>query len=263
MKETVDLYNNTYGNFTDRILAEVRAEAFGKDIGQNSWITAQEMLMLIEPLRLNDDSVVLEVACGSGGPAMFLAKSTRCKIYGVDSNENAIQTARDQSSQKAIHFEVADANNQLPFDEGKFDAIVCMDAVNHLTDRLRTLREWNRLLKKSGRFLYTDPIVVTGPLTNDEVAKRSSIGFFLFVPLGANEKWIEEAGLRLIEKFDVTSAASTIAKRWHDARAKRQQDLESIEGKDRFEGLQTFLDVVHRLYNEKRLSRFAYIGEKI
>lgn len=263
MKEKVDLYNNTYGNFTERVLAEVRAEAFGKDIGQNSWITAQEMLMLIEPLRLNDDSVVLEVACGSGGPAMFLAKSTRCKIYGVDSNENAIQTARNQSSQTGVHFEVADANKQLPFGENKFDAIVCMDAVNHFFDRLQILCEWQRLLKKGGRFLYTDPIVVTGPLTNDEMAKRSSIGFFLFVPHGANEKWIEDAGLRLIEKHDVTSAASTVARRWHDARVKRQTDLESVEGKERFEGLQTFLDIVHRLYNEKRLSRFAYVGEKI
>lgn len=256
----VDLYNNTYQKFTERVLEEVRAEAFGKDIGQNSWITAEEMITLIQPLHLNRNSVVLEVACGSGGPAMFVAESTGCKIHGVDSNENAIETARNQSSQ--IQFKVADANQALPFDSDTFDAIYCMDAVNHLTNRLQILSEWYRLLKKGGRFLYTDPIVVTGALTNDEMMKRSSIGFFLFVPENANEKWIEEAGFRLIQREDVTSAASNIAKRWHDARAKRQNDLELVEGKERFEGLQTFLDVVHRLYSEKRLSRFAYIGEK-
>ncbi len=263
MKENVDLYNNTYGKFTERVLAEVRTEAFGKDIGQNSWITAEEMLMLIRPLGLNSDSVVLEVACGSGGPAMFVSESAGCKICGVDSNENAIQTARNLSSQKEIHFEVADANKALPFDESRFDAIYCMDAVNHFSNRLQSLHDWHRLLKKGGRFLYSDPIVVTGPLTNDEIAKRSSIGFFLFVPQDANERWIEEAGFRLIQRDDLTSAASNVAKRWHDARARRQTDLESVEGKERFERLQTFLDVVHRLYNEKRLSRFAYIGEKI
>jgi SAM-dependent methyltransferase len=257
----VDLYNNTYQKFTERVLAEVRAEAFGKDIGQNSWITAEEMLTLIQPLNLNHNSVVLEVACGSGGPAMFVAESTGCKIHGVDSNENAIETARNQNSQ--IQFKVADANQPLPFDSETFDAIYCMDAVNHFTNRLQVLREWCRLLKKGGRFLYTDPIVVTGPLTNDEMMKRSSIGFFLFVPENANKNWIEEAGFRLIQKEDVTSAASNVAKRWHDSRAKRQTDLESVEGKERFEGLQSFLDIVHRLYNEKRLSRFAYIGEKI
>jgi SAM-dependent methyltransferase len=259
----VDLYNNTYQKFTERVLSEVRAETYGKDIGQNSWITAEEMLTLIQPLHLKSDSVVLEVACGSGGPAMFIAKSTGCKIYGVDNNENAIETARSLSSAKGIQFQFADANQALPFDSEKFDAIYCTDAVNHFSNRLQMLREWHRLLKSDGRFLYTDPIVVTGPLTNDEMTKRSSIGFFLFVPQGANEKWIEEAGFRLIQKEDVTSAASNVAKRWHDARAKRKNDLESVEGKERFEGLQSFLDTVHRLYNEKRLSRFAYIGEKI
>lgn len=263
MNEKVDLYNNTYGKFTERVLAEVRAEAFGKDIGQNSWITAEEMLKLIQLLHLSSDSIVLEVACGSGGPAMFVAESTGCQIYGVDSNENAIHTARNLSSQNQIQFEVADANQALPFDAAKFDAIYCMDAVNHFSDRLQNLRDWHRLLKTGGRFLYTDPIIVTGPLTNEEMLKRSSIGFFLFVPQDANDKWIEQAGFSLIQREDVTSAASSIAKRWHDARSKRQSDLELVEGKERFEGLQSFLDVVHRLYNEKRLSRFAYIGEKI
>jgi SAM-dependent methyltransferase len=257
----VDLYNNTYQKFSERVLSEVRAEAFGKDIGQNSWITAEEMLTLIQPLHLSRDSVVLEVACGSGGPAMFVAESTGSRIYGVDSNENAIKTARNQSSK--IQFEVADANLALPFDEAKFDAIYCMDAVNHFSNRLQNLRDWHRLLKTGGRFLYTDPIVVTGPLTNEEMMKRSSIGFFLFVPENANQQWIEQAGFGLIQKEDVTSAASIVAKRWYDARAKRQTDLESVEGRERFEGLQSFLDVVHRLYHEKRLSRFAYIGEKI
>jgi SAM-dependent methyltransferase len=257
----VDLYNNTYQKFSERVLSEVRAEAFGKDIGQNSWITAEEMLTLIQPLYLSSNSVVLEVACGSGGPAMFVAESTGCKIHGVDSNENAIKTARNQSSQ--IQFEVADANLALPFDEAKFDAIYCMDAVNHFSNRLQNLRDWHRLLKTGGRFLYTDPIVVTGPLTNEEMMKRSSIGFFLFVPENANQQWIEQAGFRMIQKEDVTSAASIVAKRWHDARSKRQKDLESVEGRERFEGLQSFLHVVQRLYHEKRLSRFAYIGEKI
>jgi hypothetical protein len=42
--------------------------------------------------------------------------------------------------------------------------------------------EWARLLKPNGRLLFTDPTVVTGPLTNAEIAVRSSAGFYLFVP---------------------------------------------------------------------------------
>ena len=42
MPERVDLFYNTYSNFTEQVLAAVREETFGKDIGQNSWLTADE-----------------------------------------------------------------------------------------------------------------------------------------------------------------------------------------------------------------------------
>jgi hypothetical protein len=54
------------------------------------------------------------------------------------------------------------------------------------------------LLKPSGRLLFTDPITVTGALTNAEIAVRSSAGFYLFVPHGYDERVIAQCGLRLL-----------------------------------------------------------------
>jgi hypothetical protein len=42
MSGQVDLYSSTYGNFKEQVLAEVRRETYGEDIGQNSWITTDE-----------------------------------------------------------------------------------------------------------------------------------------------------------------------------------------------------------------------------
>jgi SAM-dependent methyltransferase len=266
-KEQVDLYNNTYGKFTDPVLAEVRNEAFGKDIGQNSWITASEMERFLLLLNVGPANNLLEIACGSGGPALFIAETLGCSIWGVDSNENGITTARQSVSQTPfaakVRFEVADVDASLPFENESFDAIVCTDAINHFMNRVHVLNEWQRVLKRGGRFLYTDPIVVSGALTNEEMSIRSSIGFFLFVPVGCNEQWIEQSGFRIVHQEDVTSDAATIAKRWHDARERREKELTPLEGEDRFKGLQLFFEVVHRLYNERRLSRIAYVGEKL
>jgi hypothetical protein len=33
-------YDRTYGSFAERLNATIRAEAFGEEIGQNSWLTA-------------------------------------------------------------------------------------------------------------------------------------------------------------------------------------------------------------------------------
>lgn len=118
------------------------------------------------------------------------------------------------------------------------------------------------VLRPGRRAVFTDPVVVTGPVTNDELALRSSIGLFLFVPPGINERFIEQAGLRLVRQEDVTGNASRIAGRWHDARHAHKEELLPIEGEQRFEGLQRFFEAVHRLTSERRLSRIAYLVEK-
>jgi hypothetical protein len=94
------------------------------------------------------------------------------------------------------------------------------------------------------------------------LAIRSSIGLFLFVPPGVNERLIEEAGLQLVRQEDITSNAALVAGRWHDARRRHKDDLLQVEGEERFDGLQRFFAAVHRLTTERRLSRIAYLVEK-
>jgi hypothetical protein len=66
--------------------------------------------------------------------------------------------------------------------------------------------------------LFTDPVVVTGAVSNEELAARSSIGFFVFTSPGVNERLIAEAGFALLQREDVTENAPTVSKRWLDAR---------------------------------------------
>ena len=119
-----------------------------------------------------------------------------------------------------------------------------------------------RVLRPGRRALFTDPVVVSGPITNDELASRSSIGLFLFVPAGYNERLVEQAGFRLVLTEDVTANAALVSGRWHRSRQAHREAVIPIEGQDRFEGLQRFFDAVHRLTSERRLSRIAYVVEK-
>ena len=87
MSRQVDLYNSTYGNFQAYVLAEIRRESYGEDIGQSSWITSDEYDIFYSWLNLVPGDHVLEVASGSGGPALYLAKKFGCRITGLDLNE--------------------------------------------------------------------------------------------------------------------------------------------------------------------------------
>lgn len=266
MTARTDLYDSTYGHFADRVLADVRADTFGRDIGQNSWTTAEEYERFASWLGVDSRAHVLEVACGSGGPACHLAATMACRVTGIDANHHgaseALRAARAAGLDGLATFVVADANSKLPFARASFDGIVCTDAMNHFVDRRRVLAEWRRVLRPGGKAVFTDPVVVSGPVTSEELAQRSSIGAFLFVPHGTNERLIDESSLRLVRRDDVSEPAVRIAGRWHRARQARRDDLLRIEGAERFEGLQQFLRCVERLTDERKLSRFVYLVER-
>jgi SAM-dependent methyltransferase len=266
MAERDDLLYSAYSRFTEQVLDAIRKETFGVDIGQNSWVTVDEYARILPWLNLAPGIHVLEVASGSGGPALYLARTTGCRVTGIDRNEGGVATARQMAAASVqaqqVEFHVADATAPLPFDDGTFDALVCIDSMNHFPDRPAVLREWQRVLRPGGRALFTDPVVITGPITNDELAERSAVGLFLFVPPGVNEQLIEQAGFQLIRQEDVTGNAALVAGRWHQARQAHKDDLLRIEGEERFESLQRFFATVHSLSSERRLSRMVYLVEK-
>jgi cyclopropane fatty-acyl-phospholipid synthase-like methyltransferase len=259
-------YDANYGNFQTDLYAEIRREAFGEDIGQSSWITADEQDHSLSWMNLGPGKTLLDVACGSGGPALRMAEKTGCRVVGVDIHDQAISTAKslaaERKLEKRAEFRVVNANPPLAFSDSTFDAITCIDAINHLSDRPRVIADWARILKPGGRLLFTDPTTVTGPLTAEEIAVRSSIGFFLFVPRGYDEQVISECGLQVIVGEDATENMALLAQRRGAAREARSAALRHIEGDASFEAQQKFFTVAARIAKERRLSRFLYVAER-
>ena len=260
-------YDTNYGNFDTELYSEIRREAFGEDIGQNSWLTSDEQDMFLAWLDLSPGKVLLDVACGAGGPALRIAAKTGCSVVGIDVHKQAVSTACSLAIQRGLsrtaEFRVLDAAQQLTFSEASFDAITCIDAINHFSNRPSLIAEWVRLLKPGGRLLFTDPITVTGPLTKAEVAIRSSAGVYLFVPHGYDESVIAQCALQLLVCEDVTANMAKVAEARRAARAARSALLRKIEGDQKYDGQQEFLAVAARVAREGRLSRFVYVSKKL
>ena len=119
------------------------------------------------------------------------------------------------------------------------------------------------MLKPSGRLLFTDPITMTGPFSKDEIAIRSSAGFFLFVPADYDRQVLADCGLRLLVCEDVTGNTARIARKRRQARASREEALRKIEGDSNFEQQQSFLEIAAQLAEEHRLSRFLSGAERL
>jgi SAM-dependent methyltransferase len=260
-----DFYAGHYGRFDEKLAAEVRREAYGEDFGQTGWRTAAEQAEIAHYLRLGPDSRVLDIACGAGGPSLALVERTGCRITGVDIEPTAIKHADAEARARGLAdrstFAVVDCR-RLAFEDGAFDAVLCIDAISHLPDRFGTLSEWARVLVRGGRLLFTDSSVLTGELTQSEFNIRGGIGFFLVVPPGLDEEAIEAAGLILLKREDWTAATAEVAARLHAARARRAAALDRKEGADWFGKRQRLLATTAALAKSRRLSRFLYLAEK-
>lgn len=267
MAGKVDLYDGEYGNYESDVYQQVRIETYGVDFGQTSWVTTEESTQIPSLLELTSNSSVLEIGCGSGVYALHIAKTIGCSITGLDINafgiHNANRLALDRGFRPQAHFEVCDVSKHLPFADETVDAIFSNDVLCHIPGRPSLLAEMYRVLKPGGRrMLFSDALIIGGIVSQDEIATRSSIGYYLFSPPGENERLMLQAGFTDLTVADTTGQAAGTAARWHQARQKYRDKLLGLEGEQKYNGLQRFLSCVQTLTQERRLLRLLYLARK-
>jgi SAM-dependent methyltransferase len=258
-------YGDSYREFDSPLLQQLRLEGYGRDIGQHSWVTAEELEDDIRRLRLTPATRLLDLGCGPGGPLTFLVALVRCRGFGADVSAEGISAARARAASLGLDSLItwlqADLNEPLTLAAGSFDAALSLDVILHLRDRVALFREVRRLLTPGGRFLFTDAGVITGPVSDEEVHFRAAHGHTQFVPPGFNERILEEAGLRLIECADRTSNLLKTASGRLAARSAHRPELEHLEGSIKFERQQRYLETVLGLSQRHSLSRMMYLVE--
>jgi SAM-dependent methyltransferase len=258
-------YEKQYRAFDSPLMRQVRAEAYGTDIGQHSWVTAEELEHVVACLRLSRTSHFLDLGCGPGGPLAFVVGKVGCRGRGVDLSAEAIVAGRARAAALGVEALVtlreSDLNEPLPFSDNSLDAVMSLDVVLHLRDRAQVFQEVARVLVPGGRFLFTDAGVIAGPVSDEEIQMRSIHGYTQFVPHGFNEKALELSGLRLIEQSDCTASLLRNARGRHAARLAHRPDLDQVEGSAAYELEQRYLQTVITLAERGAVSRMMYLAE--
>ncbi len=260
-----DKYESFYREFDSSLMRKLRREAYGEDIGQHSWVSADELRGDARRLGLMPSHRLLDLGCGPCGPLTFLIATTHCQGTGVELSPSALQAGRNRAAELGVETLLSvqehDLNEPLPFEPGSFDAVVSLDVVLHLRDRARLFEEVARLLSTGGRFLFTDAGVVTGPISNEDVRKRSAHGYTQFVLAGWNEQLLASAGLRLIESEDRTMSVLKNATGRLAAMQAHRAELEQLTGASSVSDQQDYIETLIDLSRRKAVSRFMYLAE--
>ncbi|RMF81250.1 MAG: class I SAM-dependent methyltransferase, partial [Chloroflexi bacterium] len=110
-------------------------------------------------LDVQAGEVVLDVACGSGVFSRRLI-DLGVEVVACDFSEPFIECARVRKHGDRIDFHIIDATDEaalLTLGEGRFDAVVCNMALMDMATIDPLLRAVTRLLKPSGRFVFSIP----------------------------------------------------------------------------------------------------------
>ncbi len=156
----------------------------------------------------SEDMHVLDIGCGVGGPARYLASTYGCRVTGVDLTEEFVAVAKMLTERCHLdHFvDFRQANGlDLPYADASFDMVWCQNVTMNIEDKAAFYREIARVLKPGGRFTSTD--MATGdagpPYFPLPWARVSEISF-----LASQEDMraaLKAAGFAILEWRDTTA----------------------------------------------------------
>jgi ubiquinone/menaquinone biosynthesis C-methylase UbiE len=108
---------------------------------------------LAQLCHINRDTRVLDIACGKGTSAVYLAKKWGCKVEGIDIDKNLIKQARNLAKRKGLEkrvsFQVGNAL-ELPSQDDEFDVSISQAILVLLLDKKKAISESLRITKPGG-----------------------------------------------------------------------------------------------------------------
>jgi 2-polyprenyl-3-methyl-5-hydroxy-6-metoxy-1,4-benzoquinol methylase len=97
---------------------------------------------------------VLDLGCGDGRISGALA-AAGAEVTGLDASEVALERARGAHSD--LQFMLPAEDGSLPFADGSFDVVVCLNVLEHVPDTQRLMSEARRVMAPGGRIAVAVP----------------------------------------------------------------------------------------------------------
>ena len=92
----------------------------------------------------------MDIGCADGTATKFILEQSKADlIIGVDVLQSSVDYAKKRFKSSKLKFLMADAE-KLPFEKNQFEAVFCLDSIEHFFEPEKVIREMRRVLKKDG-----------------------------------------------------------------------------------------------------------------
>jgi len=221
MTQTPDAVENHYGRggILESILGALRG--MGKDPAQlqpadlapvdEFHIRGRESTIeLATRAGLRPGLRVLDVGCGLGGSARYLATEYGCSVAGIDLTREYTEVASELTQRVGladkVKFRQASAL-ELPFADGEFDIVWTEHVQMNIADKRAFYAELARALKPGGKLVFHDIFAGTGGAPHYPVPWAETPGISFLAAPGEARAILEQLGLRFLDWADRTPPA--------------------------------------------------------
>jgi SAM-dependent methyltransferase len=114
---------------------------------------------LADRLPIKAGQRILDIGCGLGGPARYMARRFQCNVNGLDITQPFVDAANRLTTllqmQDKVHIELGDGQ-LLPYSDSEFDGAYTQHVTMNVADRPKFFGEAHRVLKPGAFFALTE-----------------------------------------------------------------------------------------------------------
>ena len=202
-------------NATSKNYSQVELDKFD-DLAQRWWDPRgpQKALHALNPARLGyvaervqlRDAAVLDVGCGGGLLSEALAQAG-AKVTAIDLAPNLLKVARLHGLESGIKVDYREMPVEALAEQApaSFDAITCMEMLEHVPEPASIIEACAKLLKPGGRLFLSTlnrtpaafALAIVGAEYVARVLPKGTHQYRDFIKPSELAKWLREAGLEL------------------------------------------------------------------
>ena len=138
-----------------------RTYAYGGDFPEEfahiGFLTMSEAHRMRELLQVAQDGVLVDLACGAGGPGLWMARESGASLIGIDPSDAGLATARKRADDAGLGDRarfMQGTFEQTGLDDDVADALMSVEALQYAPDKRAALDEFFRILRPGARVAF-------------------------------------------------------------------------------------------------------------